>query len=90
MRDEQRLRFRRSTPGQQACRTGKDVAQTADLTESAAGQQRDHTSSLGQAQLSPRRSAIDLQWDLIGQRMADELGVYRMAGIKGRLERQQA
>ena len=76
--------------GQQLGRTGEHVGEFLDFAAPAAGQHREHARVRGDAELRARRGAIDLERNLVGERMADEGGTYAVFAIEIRLEREQA
>ena len=68
----------------------KSAPEPLDFAQAAAGQQRDDGRALFQPSARRAADAIDLQRNLIGQRMADERRLHAVPRIELRLEGQQA
>jgi hypothetical protein len=64
--------------------------QALDLSEPAAGQQRDDAALRVDAKGGARGGAVDLQRNLVGERMTDEARLHGVARVEIDLEGQQA
>ena len=81
---------RRATGRKPADRTGKVIAQTTDLADTTAGQDRHGRTLFVQAQLPTSSARFGVFRNHIGERMADELGANAGPRVELLFERQQA
>src|SRR6185312_16697421 len=76
--------------GEPCGRLKKIRSQTVDFRYAAAGQECDDRRGRVQTELGARRSSVDVEGDLIGERMTDECRPHPEVRIERGLEGQQA